>query len=267
MRKIVFASIISFLAISSAGAADALIPIKAPPAPQYYDWSGIYVGAHAGHAWDRTQGSNVNYLGDFIDQKFRGWLGGAQIGVNHQIGRVVLGLELSGSWADAKGTSDCAVFHLAAGTSASCGAKQDWSAQLLARLGYAPGDGRFLPYILGGFGMAQLEATRQISNGVAGIPPVGMSTFTVGTTGTSAVHEGVILGAGAQYAISPRVSVGFDYLYGIYGIQEHGGVGQFRSVFNSGFGPVQVFTSNALISAPQNLTTQTARFVINFKLD
>jgi hypothetical protein len=73
--------------------------------------------------------------------------------------------------------------------------------------------------------------------------------------------------AGAQYAISPWVTVGFDYLYGIYGTNEQGGVASFRSVFNPGAGGLQVFTGNGLLLSPQNLTTQTARFVINFKLD
>ena len=59
----------------------------------------------------------------------------------------------------------------------------------------------------------------------------------------------------------------FDYLYGIYGTQEHGSVGQFRSFFNPVIGPAQVFSGNVLIGSPQNLTTHTARFFINFKLD
>jgi hypothetical protein len=46
---------------------------------------------------------------------------------------VVLGLELSGAWANAKDTSDCAVSHINIGSNLSCSAKQDWSAQLLAR--------------------------------------------------------------------------------------------------------------------------------------
>jgi opacity protein-like surface antigen len=45
------------------------------------------------------------------------------------------------------------------------------------------------------------------------------------------VHEGVVIGAGAQYAVAPWVSVGFVYLYGIYGTQEHGSVSNVLMVF------------------------------------
>jgi hypothetical protein len=110
--------------------ADALIPLTASPTPQYYDWSGIYVGANGGRSWSRTQGTVANFASDLTDQKLNGWLGGAQVGVNHQIGRVVLGLELSGAWANAKDTANCAVSHINIGSNLSCSAKQDWSAQL-----------------------------------------------------------------------------------------------------------------------------------------
>jgi outer membrane immunogenic protein len=263
MKKLILASIVSAFGFGSAIAADALIPVKASP-PQYYDWSGIYVGLHAGHAWDRTQGSN-QFFSELTDQKFGGGLGGGQIGINHQIGRVVLGLELSGTWSGAKGNSDCFVNHFFTGAATvSCSATQDWSANLLARLGYAPGDGRFLPYILGGLSMAQLQAAKQVTFG--GLPPANSSVTTTIPWGSTAVHEGAVLGFGAQYAITPRVYVGLDYLYGVYGVQEHGSTASYRQISN--FPPfVSTFSGASLFNSPQNLTTHTARFVINFKLD
>jgi opacity protein-like surface antigen len=50
MIKPILTSLVSAFAINSAIAAEVFIPVKAAPPPQYYDWSGIYVGAHAGHA-------------------------------------------------------------------------------------------------------------------------------------------------------------------------------------------------------------------------
>jgi outer membrane immunogenic protein len=269
MKKFIIACIVSLQAIGLAHAADALIPVTAPPT--FYNWSGVYIGAHGGHAWDRTQGTTANLFNDLTDQKFNGWLGGGQIGINHQIGRVVLGLELSGSWSGANGNSDCFVtrsgFSFPGQTVSSCSATQDWSAQLLARLGYAPGDGRFLPYLLGGVGLARLNAEKQVT--FTGSPPVGFQpAITTTPWGGAAVHQGLLLGVGAQYAITPWVSVGFEYLYGIYGTQEHGGITHFTSITN--FGPLAgIFTSsgNPVLQSPQNLTTQSARFVINFKLD
>jgi outer membrane immunogenic protein len=74
--------------LGTAVAADAPVPIEyaPPPPPLFYNWSGIYIGAHAGYAWDRTQGSVGTFTPDTTDQKFSGGLGGAQIGVNHQMG-------------------------------------------------------------------------------------------------------------------------------------------------------------------------------------
>jgi outer membrane immunogenic protein len=89
--------VVSLFAATTAIAADAAIPFKAPPPPpQAYNWSGFYVGAHGGHSWSQTKGTNAFFEAQ-TDQKIKGWLGGGQIGVNHQIGRAVIGVELSGS--------------------------------------------------------------------------------------------------------------------------------------------------------------------------
>ena len=86
-----------------------------------------------------------------------------------------------------------------------------------------------------------------------------------GSNSPSVLDQGAVLGVGAQYAVSPWVSVGLDYLYGIYGPQEHGGAVGYTALSNF-FG---VFSSsgNLVVQSPQNLTTHTARFVINLKLD
>src|SRR5580700_8338925 len=106
MTKIFVAGAVFCALVAPAVAAD--MPIAAPvPAPVGYDWTGLYVGAHAGWEYAETQGSTILLgLGDNLtgptDQKMHGWLGGAQLGYNHQFQRVVLGLELSGSWDDVR---------------------------------------------------------------------------------------------------------------------------------------------------------------------
>ena len=76
------------------------MPVKAAPIVAVgYDWSGVYVGVHAGYGggmkdWDaRTT--------DFVA---RGALVGGQVGINRQISSFVFGLELDGSWADMSGS-------------------------------------------------------------------------------------------------------------------------------------------------------------------
>lgn len=54
-----------------------------PPPPMFYNWSGVYVGAHVGGGFaDIGFGSDAS-----------GFLGGGQLGYNYQIGRFVFGLE------------------------------------------------------------------------------------------------------------------------------------------------------------------------------
>ena len=46
-------SLMAFAAASRADAAEAAftLPVKAPPAPSAYDWSGFYAGGRVGYAW------------------------------------------------------------------------------------------------------------------------------------------------------------------------------------------------------------------------
>jgi opacity protein-like surface antigen len=102
--------------ISAATAAD--FPVKAPPRPPapLYDWSGFYIGGHAGYRWADASFSGSGYTvqsfpgfgtGDVpaSNASFRpnGGLVGVQAGVNFMISPSVLaGFEGDWSWASAK---------------------------------------------------------------------------------------------------------------------------------------------------------------------
>src|SRR3982074_2127827 len=78
------------------------MPLKAAPiAPVFYDWSGVYIGVHAGYG-----GAMNDWTGDALGADFtaKGFLGGGQVGINKQIGSLVFGLELDGSWANISGS-------------------------------------------------------------------------------------------------------------------------------------------------------------------
>jgi outer membrane immunogenic protein len=101
MKKIVLAA--SVLAASAAIASAADLPVKAKPiVAAGLDWSGVYIGAHAGYGGGMMDWESVQPGVDFVA---RGALVGGQVGINKQLGSVVFGLELDGSWADIKGTS------------------------------------------------------------------------------------------------------------------------------------------------------------------
>ena len=75
------------------------LPVKAlAPAPAFIDWSGAYVGVHAGY------GGGMKDFELNADFAARGFLAGGQIGINKQIASLVFGLELDGSWANLKGS-------------------------------------------------------------------------------------------------------------------------------------------------------------------
>src|SRR3982750_4098705 len=83
--------------LAAAMAAD--MPVKAPPiVAAAYDWSGVYVGVHAGYG-----GGMKDWDARTIDFVARGFLAGGQVGINKQINSLVFGLELDGSWADING--------------------------------------------------------------------------------------------------------------------------------------------------------------------
>src|SRR5262245_19231162 len=92
----------ALLPAGSSLAAD--LPVKAKPiVAATFDWSGGYIGAHAGDGGgmkDWAPGGMPQ--ADFIA---RGALAGGQIGINKQLGSFVFGMELAGSWADISGKS------------------------------------------------------------------------------------------------------------------------------------------------------------------
>jgi opacity protein-like surface antigen len=102
----------AMLSFGSALAAD--MPVKAlVPAPAFIDWSGVYIGVHAGY------GGGMKDFSSQADFVARGFLGGGQIGINKQISSFVFGLELDGSWADIKGSQSISLGGPAAGFQAN----------------------------------------------------------------------------------------------------------------------------------------------------
>ena len=52
-------------------------------------WTGLYMGAHVG--WGRASISGSDNMMAFDEQTTVGWLGGGQLGYNHQLRSVALG--------------------------------------------------------------------------------------------------------------------------------------------------------------------------------
>ncbi|MCL2714351.1 MAG: outer membrane beta-barrel protein [Alphaproteobacteria bacterium] len=95
------------------------LPIVASAVPQV-NWSGIYIGAHAGGAFGASAWRSVTGAGGLASSgaDFPGsgnaerLFGGAQIGVDHQFGSWVAGLEVAVSAADVDSYGKCATSDL-----------------------------------------------------------------------------------------------------------------------------------------------------------
>ena len=151
MKKILLASVALFGFAGAAAAAD--LPMRAaPPAPiiaaaPLFTWTGFYVGVNAGYGWSNDDFDAVD-LADEDDDG--GFVGGAQVGYNYQIGSFVVGLEGDIQYADfgADGTFDFdgdGVFDDDFDSS-------DWFGTVRARAGVA--FDRALIYATGGFAFA-----------------------------------------------------------------------------------------------------------------
>jgi len=104
MRKILLGSAaLVFLSAGSALATD--LPVKGAvfkaPGLTSVDWTGWYIGAHAGYSWSAFRGTYDDAGGtSALDFRPSSFLGGAQLGYNWQAGRMVYGIEVDGSWTD-----------------------------------------------------------------------------------------------------------------------------------------------------------------------
>lgn len=189
MNKFAFAAAFAALSVTTVSAADLSTPFK-PAAAVYspasaFNWSGFYAGANVGYGWaDMTAGGPT--------QRLQGLLGGVQVGYNHDLGGVVLGLEgdlqLSG------------VKHTAALGASSGTFSIDQFGTLRGRVGLAAD--RFLPYVTGGLAVA--------NNHIA-ISGVGVNYD------ESKVSVGWTIGGGVEFAATDNITLKAEYLYADFG--------------------------------------------------
>jgi len=123
-------------------AAGLLLMIAAAPArgdTPIFNWSGFYVGGHAGYGWGQGGQGNIGFVTD-------GGLAGGQVGVNRQIGNFVFGLEGEVSWSGLRG--NLAISNYFGQAELAYGSQLDWLATAAGRVGIAQGSS--LIYVKGG---------------------------------------------------------------------------------------------------------------------
>jgi outer membrane immunogenic protein len=226
MNRFVVAALgatVTGLSIGTAAAAD--MPVKAPPAPILYNWTGCYIGGHAGGAWARTEWTEVFNTTDFADfdqgQGFSrtesGFIGGGQLGCNYQTGPWVFGIEGTFAGTSIKNTFtsvsvvnvDDAVFET----------KIQSVATVTGRIGYAWDN--WLLYGKGGWGGADVKFS------------VSDPTDSIFASRTE-WHNGWTAGIGVEYGWTPNWIIGLEY--------DHIGLESRDHDFNG----VAVVTANAI---------------------
>ncbi|MDA9510866.1 hypothetical protein XI09_40675 [Bradyrhizobium sp. CCBAU 11386] len=187
----------------AASAADLPVKAAALPVPAF-DWSGVYVGVHAGYG-----GGMKDWTNEQLNFPARGFLGGAQIGINKQIASLVFGVELEGSWADISGsqtltTGSMGPFFLGTLT-ASSNSRIEGMATITGRAGLAAD--RWFVFAKGGLtGAWEKHSYNQALNDAFGgtiVEHLDAREFRWAPT----------IGFGAEYALDGRWSVKAEYNY------------------------------------------------------
>lgn len=252
------------------------LPVK-PPAPEDR-WDGFYLGLHAGYAFGSNEielrptsdaFSQAAFGAGFIPESLDNddldsFLAGGQIGYNHQIDNVVLGVEGDFAWMDMFDRDRSGVtaitqtsffnqdevlevitterrFEVTETTGV------DWLATLRGRLGIAVIDDLLL-FATGGLAFA--DVSRDATGREVGVSSYGYSD--------DEIRFGWTVGGGLEYALSERFSVRGDYLYVDLGSED----GTAASLDAGALGQAP----SGLFSDRDDLTLNVVRIALNYRL-
>jgi len=247
--KLIFAASSLLLLASPAYAADVSASEPAPIASAF-SWTGLHVGANAGAGWSNGDplGDTTYHLngedGTFANGWFNsedssnksGFTGGAQIGYNYQINNIVLGIEADLNYLNVKNQYSADYFdtlYSDASPDYNYNLKEDldteskieWFGTIRPRLGVTPSE-RLLVYATGGLAYGQVKSSASYKWHEYGYwwggPGDHFFDRSGGFDGSSSnVRWGWTLGAGAEYALTDKLSLKGEYLYVDLGSKNH----------------------------------------------
>ena len=240
MRKTLLASIavLAALSITTADAADKKKaatakskPVAAAAAPvvvaaKSYNWTGAYIGAHAGWGFgsfkefdNRTKvltsfiSSTLNLNPALTRKSADAFQGGLYGGYNYQINDVVTGIEADINFGSVKREASIP-FGITGNGHTMTGnfngsQSYEYGGSLRARIGYS--FDRILPYITGGLAVASNKFNL---NGNAAND--GTQIFSAGYS-KSKTQYGYVVGGGIEYALTSNLVGRIEYLYTNFG--------------------------------------------------
>lgn len=168
-----------------------------------YDWSGIYLGASVGGAWGDaswrfTDGGSVPNPNP---QNFNDVVGGLHVGIQHQWGSIVLGVEANYIFNSLDGSADCP------NTDFNCNLeiKQTW--EVGPRAGFAWNN--FLIYATGGYANARVETQTPLK------------ATGVNFDASKEDQDGFYVGGGLDWGITRNIILGVEYQHLDFDTVEH----------------------------------------------
>lgn len=201
--KNVLLSSVAFLGLT-VGAMAADLPSRVAPSPvaavPVFTWTGFYVGVQAGYAWGTSSTAFTGAGGVTArDLDSEGFVGGAHIGYNQQLGSFVVGIE-----ADLEGASLDGYVGLRFSDGSVLQVEPDVGLQgsLRARLGVS--FDRALIYATGGLAFASFENDYTFTDGI---------TDAVTRVSFDNTEWGWTLGAGVEYAFTNNLTARVEYRY------------------------------------------------------
>lgn len=196
--------------IFAQGASAADMPVKAPQAPiapPLYNWTGFYVGGHAGYFWGRTRVEEDGVVTE-PNAKTNGFVGGVLGGYNWQTGPVVLGIEGDFGWSNAHGTGTVTPpAPTVITTQLPNQYDVNWTSHVRGRLGYAAD--RWLFFVAGGLAIADFNFQE------------GATITTIIPAQVGATFVGWSIGGGIEYAITQNILARAEFLYDNFGHKDY----------------------------------------------
>jgi outer membrane immunogenic protein len=213
LKSALAALALSASVLITATAAQAADPYVAP----VYDWTGAYLGLQSGYGWDKNSdipwgapgGPLTNNDGPLVAE---GFMGGVYAGYNHQIDKLVLGLEADINYFNFEGDDE----DRGGDTN---GLDMKWQGNLRGRVGFALDNTLFY----GAGGWAYMSGDGTIRN------DPGTPVFERQST----KFHGWTIGAGIEHAFSQNLIARAEYRYTDYSLS----VEKYARGYDLGFEP------------------------------
>jgi outer membrane immunogenic protein len=233
MKRIAIVLLVGVAAVASLGysasAADLAVPPPPPPPPS---WTGFYIGAHAGAAWQQRSFWSWTQPDGFFDPldinrdsggPALGAVGGFQAGYNWQFAPAwVAGIEGDISWASLSdqrtvgpltrpGLLPILPHIVFPNTSVSMTANTEWLSSVRGRLGFV-GWWNTMFYATGGVAWANIEySAKTVSPPV--FPPNLILQGWDSSTSFNTTKTGWVVGGGAEWMATTNILLRAEYLY------------------------------------------------------